>query len=77
LATLYLEAGRSGEVRQMALALGSILRTEGLHTKAVAALRLFYEAVENDALTVELARRLSEYLFRAQRNPELPFEAVI
>jgi tetratricopeptide (TPR) repeat protein len=76
LATLYLEAGRSGDVRQMALALARILRTEGLHTKAVAALRLFYEAVEKEALTVELARRLSEYLFRAQRNPELPFEAV-
>jgi tetratricopeptide (TPR) repeat protein/DNA-binding XRE family transcriptional regulator len=75
LATLYLEDGRTAEVRELALTLAWIFSAEGMHPQGLAALRLFREAAEQEAVTVEVARRLSDYLYRAQRNPELPFEA--
>jgi len=36
--------------------------------------RLFYEAAEQEALTVELTRRMVSFLYRAQHDPELRFE---
>ena len=75
LATLYLEEGRTGEVRLVASELKWIFKAEGIEREALAALRLFYEAAEQEALTVELARRMASFLYRAQHDPELRFEA--
>jgi len=74
LATLYLEEGRSVEVRLVASELKWIFKAQGIEREALAALRLFYQAAEQEALTVEMARRLVSFLYRAQHDPELRFE---
>ena len=76
LATLYLAEGRTGEVRRVASELKWIFKAEGIEREALAAVRLFYEAAEQEALTVELARRMASFLYRAQHDPELRFEAL-
>ena len=75
LAVLYLEEGRTAEVRALALALAWIFDAEGIHREALAALRLFCQAARKETATVELAQKLVEYLYRAQHDPELRFEA--
>ena len=74
LAVLYLELGRAGQVRSLARQLLWIFRAQGVHREALAALRLFCEAAEREAITVDLARRLVEYLYRAKHDPTLRFE---
>jgi len=74
LAVLYLEEGRTAEVRALAEALVKIFAAQEVHQGALAALRLFYEAAKKETATVELAQRLVEYLYRAQHDPELRFE---
>ncbi len=76
LAELYLREGRTAEVRRLALSLAWIFKAEGVHREALAALRLFCDAAEKEAATAELARRVADYLYRAQRNPDLQLEAV-
>lgn len=52
-----------------------IFAEQGIHGEAKKALRLFCEAAEEERLTVELIRRLLDYLTRARHNPRLRFEA--
>ena len=75
LAVLYLEEGRTAEVRALALALAWIFDAEGIHQETLAALRLFFKAAKQETATVELAQKLVDYLYRAQHDPELRFEA--
>jgi tetratricopeptide (TPR) repeat protein len=77
LAMLYLEQGRTLEVKTLARQMAPIFRMQGVHREALAALRLFCEAAEQELATVELARRVTEYLYRAQHNPSLRFELLI
>ncbi|HEV8577887.1 MAG TPA: hypothetical protein VGX68_02295, partial [Thermoanaerobaculia bacterium] len=74
LAVLYLEEGRTAEVRKLAEELLAIFKAQQVHRGALAALALFCEATRKEAATVELARRLGDYLYRAQHQPELKFE---
>ncbi|MFL6261771.1 MAG: helix-turn-helix domain-containing protein [Thermoanaerobaculia bacterium] len=74
LAILQLEQGRTREVKMLARQMGPIFRVQGVHREALAALKLFCEAAEQEWVTVELARRVTEYLYRAQHNPSLRFE---
>ena len=76
LAALYLEEGHTAEVRRLALALAWIFKAEAVHRSALAALRLFYDAAEKESVTVELVRRIGDYLYRAKENPDLQFEMV-
>lgn len=76
LATLYLEEGRTAEVRRLALGLSWIFKSAAVHPQALAALRLFYDAAETQAVAVDLSRRIGDYLYRAQVNPDLRFETV-
>lgn len=75
LTTVYLQEGRTADVRRLALGLAWIFKTEAVHPAALAALRLFYDAAEQEALTLDLAQRIGDYLYRAQANPDLQFEA--
>ncbi|HSG39166.1 MAG TPA: hypothetical protein VLE27_05975, partial [Thermoanaerobaculia bacterium] len=75
LAVLYLEKDRTGEVKTLAREMASIFQAQGVHREALAALRLFCEAAEREAVTLEMARRLVHYLERAQRDPDLRFES--
>ncbi len=75
LAVLQLERGRTRDVKALARQMAPIFQTQGVHREALAALKLFCEAAEKEAATVELAKRIVEYLYRAQHNPQLRFEA--
>lgn len=74
LAVLYLEDGRTPEVRILARQMLWIFRAQGVHREALAALKLFCEAAEQEQATVDLARRVAEYLEKARNNPDLRFE---
>jgi transcriptional regulator with XRE-family HTH domain len=76
LATLYLEEGHTAEVRRLALGLAWIFKTEAVHREALGALRLFYDAAEQEAVTLDLARRIGDFLYRAQANQDLQFDSV-
>src|SRR5215210_684438 len=74
-AVLDLEAGRHGEVRSLAEEMKWIFLSQGLEPEAHAALALFREAAAQERATADLARRLVRYLYRAQFDPRLRFEA--
>ena len=73
-AALLLAEGRAAEVRDLAVELAKILDSQGIEREALAALRLFREAVEQERATAELARRILRYLFRARHDQDLPFK---
>jgi tetratricopeptide (TPR) repeat protein len=68
-AVLYLEAGRTGEVKRLAEEMVWIFEAQGVHEEALAALRLFCEAAGREEATDELARRVFEFMtdLRSQR----------
>ncbi|MFL6233619.1 MAG: hypothetical protein ACJ76N_10840 [Thermoanaerobaculia bacterium] len=70
---LLLDEGREAEVKILARELAILFDAKGVHREALAALRLFQEAVEQDHATAELARRVLGYLYRARHNPDLQF----
>jgi transcriptional regulator with XRE-family HTH domain len=74
LAVLYLEKERVREVKMLSREMAPIFRAQGVHREALAALKLFCEAAENELATVGLVRRMVEYLYRARHNPSLRFE---
>lgn len=74
LAVLYLEEGRTAKVKELARQMGPIFRAQGVHREAIAALKVFRDAAEQDAVTAELARRVVDYLCRARRDPGLKFQ---
>ena len=74
LAVLYLQEGRTAEVKMIARQLAPIFHTQGVHRETLAVLRLFREAAEREVVTLDFAQRLVNYLQRAQYNPELRFE---
>lgn len=74
MAVLHLEAGQTGEVKSLAREMAPIFEAQKVHREALAALLLFREAVEQDAATAGLARRVVAYLYRARHDPDLRFE---
>jgi tetratricopeptide (TPR) repeat protein len=74
LAALYLEQGRTVDVKALVRQMQPVFRDKGVHVEAQNALSLFRRAVELETVTVELVRRIVSYLYRAQHDPELRFE---
>ncbi|HEX4498605.1 MAG TPA: helix-turn-helix domain-containing protein [Thermoanaerobaculia bacterium] len=74
LAALQLGRERTWEVKLLARQMAPIFQVQGVHREALAALKLFCEAAERESATVELARRIAEYLYLAQHNSALRFE---
>ena len=74
-AVLLLEQGRRIEVKVLAGELTKVFEAKGVPREALGALRLFKEAAEQEAATVELARRVLGYLFRARYDQGLRFTA--
>ncbi len=68
-AMLFLEAGRTGEVKALAEEMVWIFKAQGIGREALAAFTLFSEAAMREALTVELVRRYAEE-FRKGASPE-------
>jgi tetratricopeptide (TPR) repeat protein len=74
LAQLYLRQGRTAEVKRLAGQVVEVFKAQRVPEPALAAVILFREAAERERATVELARKLSTYLRRAEGNPALHFE---
>lgn len=75
LATLYLEQGHTRRVRELAGEMLWIFKGQKVHQEALAAIALFCQAAEVEEAEAEWTRRLVKYLYRAQHNPSLRFEA--
>ncbi|HEX3527392.1 MAG TPA: helix-turn-helix transcriptional regulator [Thermoanaerobaculia bacterium] len=75
LAALYLEQGRTAEVKTLVGQMERIFLDQGVHEEARKALELFRQAVELETVTLALVRSLVAYLYRAWHDPELCFEA--
>jgi len=73
-AILYLEEERTRGVKRLAEELLWVFQGQGVHQEALAALRLFCEAARKEEATVQLTRRVVDYLLRSRHNPDLPFE---
>jgi tetratricopeptide (TPR) repeat protein len=76
LAELYLQQGRTAEVKKLAREMLPLFLSQDIHRQAVAALTAFQQAVELDRCTPGLAREVADYLLRAQKNPGLRFQGV-
>ncbi|HSN85458.1 MAG TPA: hypothetical protein VL025_01820 [Thermoanaerobaculia bacterium] len=74
LANLYLRQRRTADVRQLAREMLPVFLSQDVHREALSALAVFQRAAEADGATPHLVRRISDYLLRARRNPNLRFE---
>jgi tetratricopeptide (TPR) repeat protein len=73
LAEVLTTEGKLDKVQQLTQELIPIFQDQGVHHEAARALQLFCESVKRQALTVELARQLVRYFYRARNNPALRF----
>jgi tetratricopeptide (TPR) repeat protein len=74
LALLLLKQGRTAEARTLAEEMTWIFTSQGVEREALAALRIFCEAAQQEAATVELTRDVIRFLHRSQHDPELKFD---
>jgi transcriptional regulator with XRE-family HTH domain len=74
LAVVLLAENRTEKVRAFATDLLWTFRSQQMSENALAALRLFTEAARREAATVRLARRIRQFLYRSQHDPELKLE---
>lgn len=72
---LLLEENRTREVKELTRELPKVFASRGVHREALAALQVFQEAVEREAATAELTRRVLSFLFRARFDEGVTFEA--
>lgn len=72
---LLLADGRKSEVKALANDLRKFLESKGVHREALAALRLFQAAAEDEIATVELAHRVLVFLYRSRYDKGLRFNA--
>ena len=68
LAELWLEAGRTNEVRELAHTMTWIFTAHGIRREAIAALQLFQTAARQETATVDLARSVLAELLRTSRS---------
>jgi tetratricopeptide (TPR) repeat protein len=74
LAVLSLRQGRPAEVKRLAGQIVAVFKAQRVHREALAAVIVFHEAAEQERATAELAKKLSDFLRRAQHAPGLRFE---
>ncbi len=74
LAQLYLDEGRTAEVRELAAEMAWVLAAKGLEREALAALRLFCDAAQREAATLDQVRRV---LGQLERTAVLPRPAAL
>lgn len=73
LAVVLLHEGHLKEVRELSRLLPSLFHAQGLHDEAIAALRLFCEAVDRQTLSERLGRSLVAFFYRARYDKKLRF----
>lgn len=74
LAEIYVKQGRWREARLLAEEMIQLFQDQGVLREALAALLLFHEAVEREEATVDLIRRLAQFLREAREDPSHHFE---
>jgi tetratricopeptide (TPR) repeat protein len=74
-AELDLREERHAEVKSLAEEMAWIFKKKGIHREALAALTLFRTAAVREQATAGLAGRMVRFLYRAQHDPDLKFEA--
>jgi tetratricopeptide (TPR) repeat protein len=74
IAILYLQDGRTRDVASLVKQMVWIFRSQGIHREALAALKIFRQAAQREMATVDLTRRLRDYLDRSRNDPQ-PFRA--
>ena len=75
-ALLYREESRFPEIKALAAEMLEIFKAQQVHREALGAVILFQEAAKKEQVTLELVRRLQDYLAKAKTNPHIPFEQV-
>ncbi|HWM90982.1 MAG TPA: helix-turn-helix transcriptional regulator [Thermoanaerobaculia bacterium] len=75
LSLLYRKEGRFSEIKVLADEMLEIFKTQQVHREAIGAVILFKEAAEMEETTIDLVRRLKDYLSKARNNPKLRFQA--
>lgn len=75
LSAVLLRQGENARVRSLADETLRVFRSQQVQPEALAALQVFWEAARRDSATVDLARRVVRFLYRAKDDPELKFEA--
>jgi hypothetical protein len=75
LAALYLDQGRAGAVKDLAVQLAAAFHLRGVHLEMVKALQLFQRAAAQEQVTAALVQALRDYLRRAEHDPGLAFRA--
>jgi tetratricopeptide (TPR) repeat protein len=73
LAKLYLQQGRTAEVKHLAGQMVKVFQEQGVHREALAAVQLFQVAAERERASLELVSRLAEFLRRARHEAGLRF----
>ncbi|HSF43209.1 MAG TPA: hypothetical protein VLT87_25640 [Thermoanaerobaculia bacterium] len=74
LATLYAEQRRTADLKKLAGEMVPIFSSLNIHREALAALAYLKQAAEAERASLEVVRRVAEYLRRAQHDPALRFE---
>jgi len=74
LALVLAEAGRHGEVAELAAELAGVFRSLGVGRETIAAWMVFEGAARAQLVTVKLVERLAAYLAEARHRPGLAFE---
>jgi transcriptional regulator with XRE-family HTH domain len=68
LAALWLKAGRTAEVKELAIEMEAIFQAKNIQREALAALILFWEAAKQEAATVELVWQVIAEIEKAKRS---------
>jgi transcriptional regulator with XRE-family HTH domain len=76
LALVLLEEGDSARVRNLSREMLWIFSAQNVQLEALAALRLFCDAASRETVTVDLARRITKFLYRSQHDSKLRFDHV-
>jgi hypothetical protein len=72
LSILYLEEGRTREVKALAREMGAIFKSQGIAREALASLSVFFEAAQRETATVELAKRVIAEVEDSRRKAPRP-----
>lgn len=73
LALLYLDQGKTVEVKRLAEEMVPVFEAQDVHREAAAALLLFQEAARREEATVAFVREVFTFLEAARMDPELKF----
>jgi hypothetical protein len=72
LAALWLEEGRTAEVRELSVAMVWIFKAQGIARETLAALAIFRDAAQKETATVELVRHVLAEMEKVRRSAPRP-----